>query len=45
MTEFARRSARVILLDAADRLLLIRSAAAPDQPGSDYAWFTPGRRC
>jgi 8-oxo-dGTP pyrophosphatase MutT (NUDIX family) len=42
MTEFARRSARVILLDAADRLLLIRSAAAPDQPGSDYAWFTPG---
>lgn len=42
MTEFARRSARVILLDGTDRLLLIRSAAAPDQPGSGYAWFTPG---
>jgi hypothetical protein len=27
MTEFARRSARVIVLDAADRLLLIRSIA------------------
>jgi len=42
MTEFARRSARVIVLDAADRLLLIRSAAEPDHPGSSYAWFTPG---
>lgn len=42
MTEFARRSARVIVLDAADRLLLIRSAAEPDRPGRGYAWFTPG---
>jgi 8-oxo-dGTP pyrophosphatase MutT (NUDIX family) len=37
MTEFARRTARVILLDGSDRLLLIRSAVAPG-----YAWFTPG---
>lgn len=37
MTEFARRTARVILLDGSDRLLLIRSAVA-----RGYAWFTPG---
>ena len=42
MSEFARRSARVIVLDAADRLLLIRSAAEPDHVASGYAWFTPG---
>ena len=39
MTKFARRSARVILLDASDRLLLVRSATTQGQPD---AWFTPG---
>lgn len=39
MTALARRSARVILLDASDRLLLVRSAATQSQPD---AWFTPG---
>ena len=42
MAEFARRSARVILLDASDRLLLVRSAAVPGEPDRGYAWFTPG---
>ncbi len=42
MAEFARRSARVILLDRSDRLLLVRSALTPGQPDSRYAWFTPG---
>ncbi len=42
MAEFARRSARVILLDASDRLLLVRSAAVPGDPDRGYAWFTPG---
>jgi 8-oxo-dGTP pyrophosphatase MutT (NUDIX family) len=39
MTGFAGRSARVILLDASDRLLLVRSATTHGQPD---AWFTPG---
>jgi 8-oxo-dGTP pyrophosphatase MutT (NUDIX family) len=42
VTEFARRSARVLVLDAADRLLLIRSALVPGKPEHGYAWFTPG---
>jgi 8-oxo-dGTP pyrophosphatase MutT (NUDIX family) len=33
MAEFARRSARVLLLDASDRLLLVHSG---------HAWFAPG---
>ena len=33
MAEFARRSARVLLLDASDRLLLVQSG---------HAWFAPG---
>jgi 8-oxo-dGTP pyrophosphatase MutT (NUDIX family) len=42
MTVYARRTARVLLLDAADRLLLVRSALIPGQPEQGYAWFTPG---
>ena len=42
MTEFARRTARVILLDGSDRLLLVRSALVPGQPDGPGAWFTPG---
>jgi hypothetical protein len=41
MTTYARRSARVLLIDAADRLLLIRSLLIPGQPDSGDAWFTP----
>ena len=33
MAEFVRRSARVLLLDASDRLLLVQSG---------HAWFAPG---
>ncbi len=42
MPEHARRSARVLLLDGADRLLLVRSALSPGTQGGGYAWFTPG---
>jgi 8-oxo-dGTP pyrophosphatase MutT (NUDIX family) len=41
MSDFTRRSARVLLLDGADRLLLVKSALPPHIPGG-YAWFTPG---
>jgi 8-oxo-dGTP pyrophosphatase MutT (NUDIX family) len=33
MAEFARRSARVLLFDASDRLLLVQSG---------HAWLVPG---
>jgi 8-oxo-dGTP pyrophosphatase MutT (NUDIX family) len=33
MAEFVRKSARVLLLDASDRLLLVQSG---------HAWFAPG---
>jgi 8-oxo-dGTP pyrophosphatase MutT (NUDIX family) len=42
VAEFARRSARVLLFDAAGRLLLVRSALVPGQPERGYGWFTPG---
>ena len=42
MTGYARRSARVVLIDAADRLLLVRSAQVIGRPEAGYAWFTPG---
>jgi 8-oxo-dGTP pyrophosphatase MutT (NUDIX family) len=42
MCTYARRSARVLLIDAADRVLLIRSLLVPGQPDSGHAWFTPG---
>lgn len=42
MTDYARRSARVLLINAADRLLLLRSALVPGQPEQGYGWFTPG---
>ncbi|MEV4342852.1 NUDIX domain-containing protein [Actinoplanes sp. NPDC049596] len=40
MSQYARRSARVILLNAADRVLLLRSALAP--PSQGHLWLTPG---
>ncbi|MCW6003618.1 NUDIX domain-containing protein [Micromonospora sp. CPCC 205371] len=42
MSTYARRSARILLLDAADRLLLIRSLHISGQPDGGHAWFTPG---
>lgn len=42
MNQFARRSARVLLVDAADRVLLIRSALSLRDADMGYAWFTPG---
>jgi 8-oxo-dGTP pyrophosphatase MutT (NUDIX family) len=42
VTEFARRSARVILIDAADRVLLLRLALSPDPPAGGHPWLTPG---
>lgn len=42
MTGYARRSARVLLIDDADRLLLVRSALVIGRPERGYAWFTPG---
>jgi 8-oxo-dGTP pyrophosphatase MutT (NUDIX family) len=42
VAEFARRSARVILLDGSDRLLLLRFAQKPGQPDNRYVWITPG---
>jgi 8-oxo-dGTP pyrophosphatase MutT (NUDIX family) len=42
VTVYARRSSRVLLVDAGDRILLIRSALAADDPSRGHAWFTPG---
>ena len=37
-----RPGARVLLLDAADRLLLFRTAPDPSKPDEDIIWMTPG---
>jgi 8-oxo-dGTP pyrophosphatase MutT (NUDIX family) len=42
VAEFARRSARVILLDGSDRLLLLRWDRAPGRPDNRFVWITPG---
>ena len=42
MSDYACRSARVLLLDGADRLLFIRLALSPGPQDSRYGWFTPG---
>lgn len=42
MSDHVRRSARVLLLDAADRLLLVRLALSPGTQDRRYGWFTPG---
>jgi 8-oxo-dGTP pyrophosphatase MutT (NUDIX family) len=39
---FARRTARVLLLDAAGRLLLLCLADAAGEAATGQAWFTPG---
>jgi len=42
MSTYARRSARVLLIDASDRLLLIRSLHISGQSESGHVWLTPG---
>ncbi|WP_346095081.1 NUDIX domain-containing protein [Streptomyces olivaceiscleroticus] len=37
-----RRSARVLLIDGDDRVLLFRSSPAAERPEAGYCWFTPG---
>ncbi|MEW1724057.1 NUDIX domain-containing protein [Streptomyces sp. NPDC093109] len=37
-----RRSARVVLLDAADRVLLLKFLVAADAPERGHGWCTPG---
>lgn len=39
---YARRTARVLLLDAADRVLLLRVRRVPDDPAAGHEWYTPG---
>ncbi|GAB2615532.1 DNA mismatch repair protein MutT [Paractinoplanes abujensis] len=39
MPRYARRSARVLLIDSEDRVLLLRSALLP---GPGHVWLTPG---
>jgi 8-oxo-dGTP pyrophosphatase MutT (NUDIX family) len=39
---YLRRSARVLLVDAAERLLLFRFLDDPDQPDRGCCWSTPG---
>jgi 8-oxo-dGTP pyrophosphatase MutT (NUDIX family) len=40
--EIRRRSARVLLLDATDRVLLLKFHVDPDVPGSGHGWCMPG---
>lgn len=39
MPRYARRSARVLVIDSADRVLLLRLAS---RSGQRFAWYTPG---
>jgi 8-oxo-dGTP pyrophosphatase MutT (NUDIX family) len=39
---YRRRSARVVLLDKAHRILLLRAHIDPDEPGRGHCWVTPG---
>ena len=39
---YARRSARVLLIDEPGRVLLIRSLRVPRRPARGHVWFTPG---
>ncbi|MEU9123196.1 NUDIX domain-containing protein [Streptomyces sp. NPDC048506] len=39
---FCRRSARVVLIDEADRVLLFRFHVDPEHPEGGHAWCTPG---
>ncbi|MFE0382067.1 NUDIX hydrolase [Streptomyces inhibens] len=37
-----RQSARVVLIDETDRVLLLKFHVVPGAPGSGYGWTTPG---
>lgn len=39
---YRRRSARVFLIDGADRILLLRSATNGEDSATRYCWLTPG---
>jgi 8-oxo-dGTP pyrophosphatase MutT (NUDIX family) len=39
---YRRRTARVLLLDSADRLLLFRGYRDSEKPARGYCWWTPG---
>ncbi|WP_329109865.1 NUDIX domain-containing protein [Micromonospora sp. NBC_01699] len=39
---YRRRAARVLLLDGADRVLLLQYLSDPDNPGLGYSWSVPG---
>jgi len=39
---YARRSARVLLIDGQDRLLLLRFLNVADRPDRGHQWLTPG---
>jgi 8-oxo-dGTP pyrophosphatase MutT (NUDIX family) len=42
MTAYARHSARVIVLDGAGRVLLLRSLFVPGKASRGHLWLTPG---
>ncbi|NAZ81857.1 NUDIX domain-containing protein [Kineococcus sp. R8] len=42
MPEYARRSARVLLVDGGERLLLLRTLVRPGEPSAGHVWLTPG---
>ncbi|WP_161606363.1 NUDIX hydrolase [Microlunatus speluncae] len=39
---YVRRAARVVLLNPADEVLLLRSRFRSEIPGLEWAWFVPG---
>ncbi|MEV7777209.1 NUDIX domain-containing protein [Kitasatospora sp. NPDC088351] len=39
---YRRRSARVVLVDEADRVLLLKFRVDPDDPEGGHGWCTPG---
>ena len=42
MPEYRRRSARILLVDGNDRLLLLKSRPDPAFPDHGWSWLTPG---
>lgn len=42
LTEYRRRSARILLVDGKDRLLLLKALPDSAFPGKEWSWITPG---
>ena len=42
MTEYRRRSARILLVDGTDRVLLLKALPDTAFPGKAWSWITPG---